>query len=286
MPGIMTEMNGTLKKIEQFIRRFVPKRLENYKLYINALRNKSGLEIGGPSPAFTTKGFLPVYAYINALDGCNFSTSTIWEGDINEGNNYIFGKRKGHQYIAEGTDLSMIPSEKYDFVLSCHSIEHLANPIRALLEWKRVIRDNGYILLVVPHKDQTFDHNRPLTTLEHLVTDFENNTPESDTTHFEEIIQFHDLSLDNGLPDQASLRKRTYDNINNRCVHHHVFNTTLVARLANHLSLKICDIRHFNPFNIVILVQKSNTAIPDNSTFLNPLHIAYKKGKFPSDKIW
>jgi hypothetical protein len=37
----------------------------------------------------------------------------------------------------------------------------------ALLEWARVAR--RYLFLVVPHRDRTFDRDRPLTPLDELI---------------------------------------------------------------------------------------------------------------------
>lgn len=275
-----------LKKIEHIIRSYFPKRLKNYRFFLSALKGLRGIEIGGPSPTFTTKGFLPVYDVIAGLDGCNFSNSTVWEGDIKEGKNFKYGNHTGYQIISDGTQLPMIPDEKYDFVLSCHSIEHIANPVKALNEWKRILKNKGYVLLIVPHKDRTFDHNRPVTSIEHLLQDEKNNTQENDETHFEEVISLHDISMDDGIKDLESLIVRTKNNYENRCVHQHIFNTPLVAKLANHVALKILDIRHFNPFNIVMLLQKTENIKPDNSRFLDPSNEIYQNEKFPSDKLW
>jgi len=275
-----------LKKLERIFRQSFPKRLKNHTLYLNALKGLNGLEIGGPSFAFSTKGFLPVYNVIAKLDGCNFSSNTMWEGNIEEGTTYQYGNKIGFQYISDGVKLDSIKDGQYDFVLSSHSIEHFANPLKALLEWKRVIKDGGYILLIIPHKDNTFDRKRPITTLEHLIEDYKHNTGEDDNTHFSEVLSLHDATMDTGISDPESLRLRTLDNINNRGVHHHVFNTPLAVKIANYLDFKICDVQLFNPFNIVMLVQKSKIKNPDNTTFLNPGNLIYQNEKFPSDKIW
>lgn len=274
------------KKIEHTIRRFFPKRMKNYKRYLSAVNGLKGLEVGGPSPIFSSNGFLPLYSVIKNLDGCNFSNNTVWEGNIQEGNSYQYGNKTGFQIISDGTNLATIPNGTYDFVLSCHSIEHIANPIKALTEWKRIIKDDGHLILVIPHKDQTFDHKRPITTLEHLIKDFESNVQENDPTHFEEVIALHDISKDDGINDLESLRTRTFDNFNNRCVHQHVFNTPLVIKLVHRLGLKIHDVQHFNPFNIIILLQKSIHQDPNNDDYLDPKNIIYQNKKFPSDKIW
>lgn len=56
-----------------------------------------------------------------------------------------------------------------DFVLSSHVLEHFPDPIGALQEWYRVIRPRGYLFMIVPHKERTFDRDRPRTTLAELI---------------------------------------------------------------------------------------------------------------------
>jgi len=271
-----------LNRLEVEFRKYFPKKIRNAKKILSLLKGKKGLEIGGPSHSFSHKGFLPVYDVLKTLDGCNFGIQTVWEGQLTEGNNYSWGNKKGYQFINDGSQLSAIKNNSYEVILSCHSIEHFANPIKALKEWDRVLAEDGYMLLVIPHKDGTFDHNRPVTTFAHLLNDFELNIPETDNTHFEEIISLHDIQMDAGVKNMEELKDRTYANIDNRCVHHHVFNTPLVVELADYLSYQIIALQHFNPFNIVILLQKSGH--PNNSRYKDPANPIYQK--FPSDKIW
>jgi SAM-dependent methyltransferase len=68
--------------------------------------------------------------------------------------------------VAPGDRLPF-PDGSVDFVLASHVIEHFPDPIAALLEWRRVAR--RVIVLVVPHRDRTFDRDRPLTPLAELV---------------------------------------------------------------------------------------------------------------------
>lgn len=268
--------------LEDQFRQYFPKRVKGYKSLINIFKATSGLEIGGPSMAFSKKGFLPLYDDVGSLDGCNFSTNTVWEGKIKEGPYFKYGNRKGWQYIKDAVDLSGIENNKYDFILSCHSIEHIANPIKALMEWKRVLKNNGVMLIIVPHKDGTFDRKRPITTLEHLISDYNNETTEDDETHFSEVISLHDMNLDPGSTIIDSFIERTRNNSENRCIHHHVFNTPLLIDLIDYCGFKIDEISFFNPFHIILFASKPNDK-PENSLWKQKNAHFYKKSPFPSD---
>ena len=217
------------------------------------------MEIGGPSPIFTSKGLLPIYPSVNTLDGCNFSSQTVWEGQLKEGNHFAFekNKEKGRQFISEGSDLPFLADGFYDFILSCHNLEHFANPLKAIFEWKRIIKNGGHLILVLPDKHKTFDHNRPVTELSHIISDYSNNMPESDTTHFEEILHLHDLEMDPGAGTFDQFKKRLEDNINNRCAHHHVYDTQLVKSMLEHAGFSILAIDNLQ-INIFAIGRKNN----------------------------
>lgn len=222
------------------------------------LKDAAGIEIGGPSSIFSRKGLLPVYPIVDRLDNCNYSCTTVWGDITSEGVTYQYDDKHapGYQYIAEQTDLSMISSGTYDFVLSSHTIEHTANPLRALHEWIRVLKETGVLVIIVPHKDGTFDHRRPVTLLEHLIDDFRNETAEDDLTHLPEILEFHDLARDPAAGDYVAFEERSKRNIENRCLHQHAFNTTLVVELLDHLGLQIHAIEPLRPSHIIAVAQK------------------------------
>jgi SAM-dependent methyltransferase len=240
-------------------RRFSSRRLKSYRAARRLVSGKTGLEIGGPSDLFAAGGPLPLYPLVTSLDNCNFSATTIWEGQIREGLTFRSDARRapGRQYIAEAANLSAIASGSYDVVLSSHTIEHSANPLRALREWLRVLKDNGGVVLVVPHKEGTFDHRRPLTTLEHLIEDEKRETKEDDLTHLDEILALHDLALDPGAGDARAFAARSARNAENRCLHHHVFDTTLVAEMLHLLGLQIDAIERVPPYHIVAVARKT-----------------------------
>jgi SAM-dependent methyltransferase len=211
------------------------RRLWNYRRIQRALDGKRGLEIGGPSSIFspaTANGFIPpVYAIAASVDNCNFATSTTWsDGEAGRTFRYLPEREPGLQYIHDATDLAAIGDGAYDFLLASHILEHVANPLRALQEFHRVVKPKGSLLIAVPNQLQTFDHRRPLTTFAHLEADLAASTDESDTTHLEEILTLHDLELDKAAGSPEEFRARCLRNREARCMHHHVFDLALLDR--------------------------------------------------------
>ncbi len=239
-------------------RHFFPRYLACYQQCRPFFQGKIGLEIGGPSGNFKRSGLLPVYTLADRIDNCNFSNNTTWEGNITEGATFHYDKRHnpGKQYISEATNLDSIKSGSYDFVLSSHTLEHIANPLQALSEWVRVIKENGLLVLVVPHQDGTFDHRRPVTSLDHLILDFEQQIIEEDLTHLVEILRLHDLTMDPGAGDFELFRRRSGKNFENRCLHHHVFDTNLAVEVIDYTGLQIIAVESCKPFHIVVIAQK------------------------------
>lgn len=278
-------ISGLLKAVYY---RVLPQQLEYYPHCKSFFESGIGLEIGGPSSIFRQWGLIPVYPVAARIDNCNFDNQTIWEGDISEGDTFIFDNKKapGRQYIAEANNLQCIEDSSYKFVLSSHCIEHLANPLKGLAEWIRVLKQEGLLALIVPHKDGTFDHRRPVTSLEHLIQDFENQTDEGDMTHLEEILRFHDLSKDPGAGDFDSFQQRSIRNVENRCLHHHVFDTRLAVEVVNYMELQILAVELFHPHHIVIIAKKEGKNQPINNEIFRGIdNIPCWSSPFPSDRV-
>jgi len=268
-------------------RRVVARPITGFDLCRSFITGTIGLEIGGPSATFVRRGLLPVYPVAARIDNCNFSARTIW-GDVTEGEaGFLFDKRRprGKQSFFEATDLSAISSNSYDFVLSSHVLEHVANPLLALSEWIRVIKPAGILVLVVPHGEGTFDHRRSVTSLEHLVADFERGTTEADTTHLAEIFRLHDLSRDPEAGDMETFRKRVGNNLENRGVHHHVFNTALAVELIDYADLQILAVEAAPPFHIFVVAQKlTDGQIRHNDKFIGRQATCRSSSPFATDK--
>jgi SAM-dependent methyltransferase len=222
-------------------KRYKGEEFSKTELYCAYIRGLQGVEIGGPSTIFKT--LLPLYQVMDGLDGVNFSQSTVWEGKINQGLSYrFFAKKRGFQYIAEATAMPDLDSKKYDFLISSNCLEHIANPLKALFEWRRVIKKNGVIILVLPNKYSNFDHRRPCTKFKHLLDDFYNDISENDLTHLDEILELHDLRLDKLAGNYEEFKNRSLANLSNRALHHHVFEGEVIKEMMDFVGFENIDI--------------------------------------------
>jgi SAM-dependent methyltransferase len=87
-------------------------------------------------------------------------------------------------YVMGMEDMSQIADQSVDFIIAAHVIEHLRNPLQALQQARRKLRSGGYLVLIVPDQARSFDRERELTPLDHLVSDYQNPSAERDTAHY------------------------------------------------------------------------------------------------------
>lgn len=83
----------------------------------------------------------------------------------------LCGRAMKVDIIAYGDNIPL-PDGSQDFVVSSHVLEHFPDPIKALLEWDRLIRPDGIIFMIIPHKERTFDKHQARISLQHLIEDF------------------------------------------------------------------------------------------------------------------
>lgn len=217
------------------------------------LANKDGLEIGGPSPFFCRNRLVPVYDRCRQIDNSNFSGETLWSDAPGRGD---WGAKFGRQYMTDACDLSVILDETYDFVMASHVLEHIANPLRALQEFKRVLKPGGVVLILVPDKRYTFDHRRPFTPFEHIKADFESNTQEDDLTHLDEVLSLHDLQLDPEAGSREQFQERCLRNFSLRAMHHHVYRPEVLDLMFQSFDMRVLTLTRERPCHIVGFAQK------------------------------
>jgi SAM-dependent methyltransferase len=239
-------------------------RLRCFKLALSLVEGKTGIEIGGPTDVFfgwpsprLYYGFstpLPIYDRVGSLDNCNFSSETLWSTHQDA---YQFSRRKepGKNIIADGSALGSVANGTYDFVLSSHNLEHFANPVKALMEWKRISRPRGALILVLPDFRRTFDHRRTPTAVSHMIEDYSRNVGEDDPTHIPEVLRLHDLDMDGTLKTHTleELRARSMSNVSNRVLHHHVFDENNSVELLTKVGLDVLAVELALPYHMFLL---------------------------------
>lgn len=237
----------------------------------------SALEPGGPSTLFEQGNLVPVYPQLATLDTLDFAERTIWSESQD-------GVVPGRRLIAEACSLNEVADDAYDAVLASHVLEHLANPLGALAEWRRVVHPGGHLLLIVPHRDGTFDHRRPVTSLAHMRDDAERQTGEDDLTHLQEIIELHDLVRDPGAPGREGFERRCRENPTLRAMHHHIFVSRSVIEVCRAAGLEVLLLQPKRPFHIVCLC-RVNAQPAENGLGDRQIAEILRSSPFASDRM-
>lgn len=217
------------------------------------LSNLKGLEIGGPSPSITKLG---IYNAPKCLDNVNYTTKTLWNVNI-AGSTYSFnGKTNaGQVYLADVVDLKIFQNHEYDFIVASHVLEHLVNPLLALKEITRILKPNGFCLLILPDKQFTFDHHRPTTTFQELLQHYQNNRNELDVLdHLDTIVKDYDLSMDPSAGTMEHFIERCHHHDINQ-THVHVFDFQLIIECLKYFNYSVFEIQLVKPFHQLVIAR-------------------------------
>ena len=132
------------------------------------------------------------------------------------------------EILTEFDEISGVADESLDFLIACHVIEHTRNPIGSIAAAWRVLRPGGRLLLVIPDKERTFDRERPVTPLDHLLEDFHVPARERDLDHYREFYRVAFPVPEDTLEETA--RRRFTEEY---AIHYHVWtHESFAAMLA------------------------------------------------------
>ncbi len=92
--------------------------------------------------------------------------------------------------LDDAETLATIGESRFDFLVAGHVLEHVRNPMHAILAWLRVVKPGGRIYLIVPDKRRTFDRHRVRTTLEHHILDYLQPSAQRDLEHYLEYARY------------------------------------------------------------------------------------------------
>jgi SAM-dependent methyltransferase len=158
--------------------------------------------------------------------------------------------------------LKVLESERYDFVIASHLLEHLSQPFLFLQEMVRVTKEGGVIFIALPDRRFTFDLTRPLLPFSHFENEMNLGFVYADDNHVEEYLSHVVKNNSPTTKDKELERARSY--------HVHVFEdeyfVQLLVSLCDKLNmgLKLIDgapsIVNKEPFEEFILVFEKTPA--------------------------
>jgi SAM-dependent methyltransferase len=227
----------------------------SFNNYRRFFEGRKGLEVGGPSPFLKQTG---LYTFPSHLDNLVFSTDTLWS-QANDKSPYRFpGKHfSGTHIINDMVNMVSVENELYDFVVASHVLENLVNPLKGLSEITRVLRRGGICVLILPAKENTFDHKRPISSFERLVHNYQQNRGEDRTDDYmDEVRQFYDISRDSGVKSMDELVERCRHHATNRALHVHVFDFALIAKCLEFFSYQLLDFSLVAPYHQVVVAMR------------------------------
>ena len=232
------DLIGLRRTAKLMLERFQGDPLPMFDGISKRFQGKRILEIGGPSKPFGS--LLPIYKICGGIDNVE------WTSGLNAADKAIAEVapqseilRPRNFFVAEAADLGMIAGETYDAVISSHVLEHLANPVKAIKEWRRILKIGGTLLAIVPRREFGFDHGRSITLFEHILGDYVEGTSEDDPTHVNEMLLLHDVRMDSGAWPPEVFRFRVSHNLDYRVIHHHVFDDNTLAKTVAYAGFSV-----------------------------------------------
>lgn len=98
-------------------------------------------------------------------------------------------------YLLTAGSLPAQITDRFDYVIACHVIEHIPNMIAWLKDLHGLLTAHGKVFLAVPDKRYTFDILRPETSLAHILNDFHRAVTVPDLEHiFEHLFLKREVS--------------------------------------------------------------------------------------------
>ena len=151
-----------------------------------------------------------------------------------------------------------IPDDSQDFVIANHVLEHVEDPLQALKAISRVLRPLAIAFLAIPDKRFTFDKDRQVTTLNHLVRDHEEGPNCSLLDHYEEWCRCVDHLEGNERRQKIALMTAQRANI-----HFHVWDYAemmmLFAYVARHPDYRLeIEASALNGIEVIWVLRKYN----------------------------
>ncbi|HMD81336.1 MAG TPA: methyltransferase domain-containing protein [Anaerolineales bacterium] len=75
--------------------------------------------------------------------------------------------------VAEGHDIP-VGDGTQDYIISSHVVEHFPDPLRAFIEWNRILKPGGIVFMIVPQRNaDPHDAKQPVSKIAEIVEAYE-----------------------------------------------------------------------------------------------------------------
>ena len=216
--------------------------------HIGSQLSGAGIEFGAASNPFPCSGNANV-EYADFFD--NFSEESPYFNNKSYVNEFVKCR-----YKTSIDDMTGIRESSQDFLIACHVIEHVRNPLLAIEKAWGKLKLGGKLVLLVPHRDLTFDAARDLTTLDHLVLDYKRPLRERDFLHF---VEFYEKAFVSPNPFDVATRE-----FNNKYsdIHYHTWNEDSFLEMVTYFS------EHIKPWSNIAYYPHSVEKVANEFYFI------------------
>lgn len=168
-----------------------------------------------------------------------------------------------------------------DFIIANHLIEHMRDPVGAILCWYTKLKPGGVLYLAVPDMRRTFDRDRPLTDLEHLLADH-CDSPENRGKR--DLLAFYEWSrLVNKTPEDRVEEEVRVLVEKDYSIHYHTFTDQSMRLLLCEIRERFCpDLRiqrevptARSSYESIFIVTKGESASATGKGILNRLFTCF-----------
>jgi SAM-dependent methyltransferase len=145
--------------------------------------------------------------------------------------------------LDDAETLATIPDDTQDFVIANHVIEHMRNPLAALLSWRRVLKPHGRLFMAVPDKHLTFDREREITPLSHVIDDYLRPDRDRDHQAFLDFALFVSCRVFHVRPEGEAKVFADELAAKNYSIHFHVWDKPAFDDLLRYMERNLLDWR-------------------------------------------
>ena len=137
--------------------------------------------------------------------------------------------------VDDGERLETVKDGSLDFIVANHFLEHCHDPITTIGTHLRKLAPGGALFYAVPDKRFTFDVDREVTPLEHMVRDYEEGPQVSRKEHFDEWARYVYEDPDEPVRSEEVVQRRATElDEQDYSIHTHVFTQKEILELILH----------------------------------------------------